>query len=223
MSMEPVLLGVAAPAIVSGASKVGRAVAAVTQPFRSALNAAGHLLTTETNSPSHFQTAVPSPEQVPDDGDPRFALLSELLAGKSSTGNSTSLTREDVLSHASKLQADIEERIQDALARAGIKLESPLRLEVSNLDGTIEVSGIHSQSAVIEAALNSDPTLASDIQKLSAERDFLDLHARSKRLAKDFAAEPWRTIAAQAGQEDQRHEVLLEVTNKNDRLQLRFD
>ncbi len=219
MSMEPILFGVAAPAVASGASTVARAADAVTKSFRGALESAGDLLTPGSGSESHAQAA----EQVSTGDDGRLGLLSELLAGASSVDTRSKLSIEDIQADARQTQDDIEKRIEEALDRAGIKLDSPLRLTVSGIDGTFEVDGIHPQRAVIEAALNSDRTLAADFQKLSAERQIVDFYGRSKSFARDFATEPWHAIANLTGRDIQRHEATLEFSNANGRLQLQFD
>ncbi|NOY42088.1 MAG: hypothetical protein GXP26_09660 [Planctomycetes bacterium] len=217
MSMEPILFGVAAPAIATGASTVSRAAGTVAQSFSRTLQSASQLLTTEPSA------ETPSPQQASGSEGPRFALLSKLLAGKSPSGTPSNLTIEDVQSHANNLQADLQQRIQDALAGAGVELEQPLRLKISGADGSLEVDGAHPQRAIIEAALNSDPSLATDFQQLSSERKILDLYARSKTFAKDFAAQPWQAMASQTGRSNERYNATLEVSKNNGQLQLQFD
>ncbi len=217
MSMDPILFGAAAPAIATGASTVGRAAGTIAQSFSRTLQSASQFLATEPIA------EAPSPQQSLDNEAPRFALLSKLLAGASPDGTPSNLTIEDVQRHANNLQADLQQRIQDSLISAGVVLESQLRLKISGSDGSLEVDGTHPQRAVIEAALNSDPSLAVDFQQLSTEYKILDIYARSKTFAKDFAMQPWQAIASKTGRANDRHAAVLETSKSNGQLQLRFD
>jgi len=214
MSMDPVLFGVAAPAVASGAQAVGRAVDSATQSFGDLLQSAGHLFSAEPG------TSLPMEAEEPVSLDaPRFAVLGELLAGDSAEN----LSLEDLQLHANGLQEDIQQRIQDALASAGIELEEPLQLSISGKDGSLEVNGAHPQRALIEAVLNGDQSLVEDFQKLVTERQILDHYTHSKLFAKEFAKQPWQAIAEQAGAENDRAHATLEVSKSSGNLQLQID
>jgi len=79
---------------------------------------------------------------------------------------------------ALQLQIDeMQQRIQQQLAAAGIQVTQPLDL-ISNGQGGIAVSGPHPQQAEIEEALGSDFLLERDFNNLAMDyEEFVDTHA----------------------------------------------
>jgi hypothetical protein len=97
---------------------------------------------------------------------PFSAILESMTDSESAATETSSITDiADLQSELANLQASLAARIQNALSSAGIKLDEPLQLRVSELDGTVEVVGNHQQKALIEAALADDPTFARDFAK----------------------------------------------------------
>jgi hypothetical protein len=220
MSMEPVLLGAAAaPVIASGANAAGRAASTFTQSFQSVLQSAGGLLTSEPAA----NASNPADEQSLAVDNPRFALLSNMLAGNTAAEATEPLSIADIQTHVEQLQTDVEQRIESVLADAGIRLDSPLQIALSGIDGSLEVVGAHPQRAAIEAALNSDPTLAADFQVLSAEQKLLEHYASSRTFAKEFASQPWQAIASRSGSGNERYQATLEVAEGSGQLRLQFE
>ena len=197
MSMKPVLLGAAAvPAISVGANRAENAAEKVSESFHQLLESAGSLLSLGdgSESVSSNETAAMALD------DPRAVMVRSLLVGDASSVPEGQLTIADMRSHADQLREDLEQRISEVLSAAGIQLDSTLRIAVSDLDGSLEVVGAHPQRAAIEAALNSDASLAADFQVLFSEQKFLEEYERSSLLAEAFVEQPWRAIAEFSGQ-----------------------
>lgn len=131
--MEPVLLGLTAPSLVSAAHAAGSVAATLTRPFAAVLNSA-----LDSHSEPRTET--------------------------------TGIQR--LRAQAAKLQKDLERRIGAVLERSGVSLDSPLRLDFSHGEA-IEVDANHPQQTILEAALASDPTIASDLHQLVAARELL--------------------------------------------------
>lgn len=130
--MEPVLLGLAAPAAVGQAgSVIERTLDTLAIPFAAVLNAVA-----ETLAPA---------EEVQEE-----------------------IQLDDLRSNFDALQSDLAQRILGALASAGIKLDEPLELRISEFDGRLEVVGDHPQKALIESALADDENLEQDFTAATA-------------------------------------------------------
>lgn len=100
---------------------------------------------------------------------PFSAIIESMTDSETAASETSSITDiADLQSELANLQANLAARIQNALSSAGIKLDEPLQLRVSELDGTVEVVGNHQQKALIEAALADDPTFARDFAKALA-------------------------------------------------------
>jgi hypothetical protein len=72
----------------------------------------------------------------------------------------------DLESYLDDLQASLAGQIQQALSPAGVELTEPLQLQISEIDGRLEVVGEHPQKALIEAALADDSDLARNFSEL---------------------------------------------------------
>ncbi len=89
--------------------------------------------------------------------------LAEGLKPNEATGESPEASLAD---RSSQLQDELAQRIHEALVAAGVDLSNPLRLNLSEADGSLEIAGDHPQATLIEAALAQDPDLADDFRKL---------------------------------------------------------
>jgi hypothetical protein len=102
-------------------------------------------------------------------------LLRATGGGSSSTEHAADASA--TAQKALKLQIDeMQQRIQQQLAVAGIQLTQPVDL-VSNGQGGIAVAGPHPQQAAIEEALGSDILLERDFNNLALDyEEVIDHH-----------------------------------------------
>ncbi len=182
--MDPVLLGLAAPKLLSAATAVGRRAA---EPFAEALDAARGLL----GEKSELQA---TPTKLAPARNPHSQLLSESLTGQPLISGDGSIEIEDIRTHADALQDSLQRRIHELLERSGIKHDSAVQLRVSPLDGQLEVEGDTPQRAVIEAALASDPSIAADFRQLSAMRSLLAAADKHTEFAEAYARDPYQAV-----------------------------
>ncbi len=183
--MDLVLLGLAAPKLLSAATAVGRRAV---EPFAEALDAARGLL----GEKSELQA---TPTKLAPARNPHSQLLSELLTGQPLISGDGSIEIEDIRTHADALQDSLQRRIHELLERAGIKLDDTVQLKVSPLDGQLEVEGDTPQRAVLEAALASDPSIAADFRQLSAMRSLLAAAREHTEFAEAYARDPYQAVA----------------------------
>ncbi len=118
---------------------------------------------------------------------------------------------EEIRARADILQGDLERRIAQVIESSGVQLDSPIRLSMSDFDGTLEVDTATPQRAVLEAALASDPSIASDFRELAIIRKLLT------------AAESRQPVAAYASQGNDRYEAVLQLSAFGDEAQLDFE
>ncbi len=183
--MEPVWLGLAVPRLASAATAVGRKAV---EPFAEALDAARGLLG-EKSQPQATPTVLTAANN------PHSQLLSEMLTGQSLSRGDGSIQIEDIHTHADALQDSLQRRIHELLDRSGIKLDESVQLRVSPLDGQLEVEGDTPQRAMIEAALASDPSIASDFRQLSAMRSLASAADKHSDFAEAYARDPYQAVA----------------------------
>ena len=100
-----------------------------------------------------------------------FEAASQKLPSESA-GVETEL--EGLQGHLGSMQRNLEQRILEALSSAGIEIDGPIELKISEFDGSLEVSNGHPQRAVIEAALAADASIAVDFRRLSAIHSLLN-------------------------------------------------
>ncbi|MCH7753295.1 MAG: hypothetical protein IH898_14230 [Planctomycetes bacterium] len=209
--MEPVLLGLAAPKLLSAATAVGRRAV---EPFVEALDAARGLL----GEKSELQLA---PSKLAPARNPHSQLLSESLTGQPLISGDGSIEIEDIRTHADALQDSLQRRIHELLERSGIKLDDAVQLRVSPLDGQLEVEGDTPQRAVLEAALASDPSIAADFRQLSAMRSLLAAADKHTEFAEAYARDPYQAVADYAELFDAGLRATLQFTLTE--AQLRFE
>jgi hypothetical protein len=102
-----------------------------------------------------------------------LSFAAELLraAGGASSQQQTTSEKSAAARAAVKLRIDeMQQRIQQQLATAGVQLMQPLEL-VSNGQGGIAVAGPHPQQAAIEEILGSDILLERDFNNLAIDYD----------------------------------------------------
>lgn len=209
--MEPVLLGLAAPKLLSAATAVGRRAI---EPFAEALDAAKGLLG-EKSEPSAVPTKIAPAKN------PNSQLLSELLTGQPLISGDGSIEIADIRTNADALQDSLQRRIQELLERSGIKLDDTVQLRVSPLDGQLEVEGDTPQRAVLEAALASDPSIAADFRQLSAMRSLMAAADKQTEFAEAYARDPYQAVDDYAELFDTGPRATLQVSLTE--AQLRFD
>jgi len=112
-----------------------------------------------------------------------LSFAAELLraTGGVSSQNTKASTEASVAARdALELRSDeLQQRIQQQLAAAGIQLMQPVEL-VSNGQGGIAVAGPHPQQAAVEEALGSDILLERDFNNLALDyEDFVDNYRAS--------------------------------------------
>jgi hypothetical protein len=181
--MEPIWLGLTAPKLISAATAVGRKAA---EPFTEVLAAARGLLRDEPQS-----SATPAPLSPADN--PHSQLLAEVLTGQA-LGGEGSLPIDDIRTHAESFQDELQRRIQSLLTRAGIELDESVQLRVSPLDGQLEVEGDVPQRAMIEAALASDASIATDFRQLSAMKSLLWAANKNTAFAEAYSHDPYQAV-----------------------------
>lgn len=79
----------------------------------------------------------------------------------------------DLQTALAELQSHLASRIEQALASAGVELTEPLKLSISEIDGSLEVVGEHPQKALIESALANDPELSRSFAEAIALQQLL--------------------------------------------------
>ena len=79
----------------------------------------------------------------------------------------------DLQTALAELQSNLASRIEQALASAGVELTEPLKLSISEIDGSLEVVGEHPQKALIESALANDLELSGDFAEAFALQQLL--------------------------------------------------
>jgi hypothetical protein len=108
-----------------------------------------------------------------------LSFAAELLRAASggSSGTEHAADASAAAQKAIQLQIDaMQQRIQQQLAVAGIRLTQPVDL-VSNGQGGIAVAGPHPQQAAIEEVLGSDILLERDFNNLALDyEEFIDQH-----------------------------------------------
>jgi hypothetical protein len=99
-----------------------------------------------------------------------MSFAAELLQGASgsSSNSQASPAKNDQLDTLKQRMADMQQRIGQQLAAAGIQLTQPVDL-VSNGQGGIAVAGPHPQQAAVEEALGSDVLLERDFNQLAGD------------------------------------------------------
>jgi hypothetical protein len=209
--MEPIWLGLTAPKLISAATAVGRKAA---EPFAEVLDAARGLLRDEPQP-----AATPTP--LAPAKNPHSLLLSEVLTGQSLSSGDGSVQIDDIRTHADTLQNDLQRRIHELMSRSGIKLDGAVKLRVSPLDGQLEVEGETSQRAMIEAALASDPSIATDFRQLSAMRSLLNAANQHSAFAEAYAGEPYQAVVDHGELFDASQVATLQFTSSE--AELRFD
>lgn len=209
--MEPVLLGLAAPKLLSAATAVGRRAV---EPFAEALGAARGLLS-EKSEPQAAPTKLAPAKN------PHSQLLSELLTGQPLIRGNGTIEIADIRTHADALQDSLQRRIHELLERSGIKLDGAVQLRVSPLDGQLEIEGDTPQRAMLEAALASDPSIASDFRRLSAMRSLANAAHEHSEFAEAYARDPYQAIADYGELFDAGLRATLQFTLTE--AQLRFD
>ena len=182
--MEPTLLGLVAPSLVSTVNVVARTTSVVTKPFAAFLQNASGL--DEATRPQAIEIA-------------------------------------DLRVRADTLQADLERRIRKTMELSGIDLDSPVRLTTSEHDVAIEVETNHPRRTVLEAALASDPSIATDFRRLAAVRKLLMAAEERPEFAEDFSGDPWQAIAAHASRADDRYEAVLQLLPATLDVRLQFE
>ena len=155
---------------------------------------------------------------------PFATLLQRLHGNRPSLAAETpqGVTHQSLGARAEQLQADVERRISRALESSGIEIEQPLRLSVSEWDGSLEVSTISPQREVLEAALASDPDLAADFRELAAIRGLLAAIDDHKQFAQEYADDPQRAIADRAWLINDRFEAQLSISEEHGQAVLTF-
>jgi len=103
-----------------------------------------------------------------------MSFAAELLqgAGGSSSNSQASPPKNDQLDSLKQRMADMQQRIQQQLAAAGIQLTQPVDL-ISNGQGGIAVAGPHPQQAAVEEALGRDVLLERDFNQLAGDYEEL--------------------------------------------------
>lgn len=97
-----------------------------------------------------------------------FSLLLKPYSQPSQSDASQTIQLEGLQTRAKALSKDLESRIQLAIKDSGVQLEFPVRLTLSEFDGTLEADAVaFPQREILEAALASDPTLANDFRELA--------------------------------------------------------
>jgi len=191
--MEPVLLGLAAPTAKAAGNLVQDTVQSARQPFAAMFQKAAEALET-TESPTST-TSETSPAPLARDQDPHYSLLSELLTGRASEDSLHGVSISDIRQHADNLQHGIERRIQEALSVAGIQVDEPLRIRISEFDGSLEVASDHKQRALIESVLAQDKDLAADVRRLMSLGQLVSAADQDRKFAEAYKDNPWQAVA----------------------------
>jgi len=217
--MESMLLGLATPSLISGATGLGKAVQTATRPFANLLQAA---VGQRTESESLSAAVGSGADLLPVAGNPHLILLGELLTGQPVTTGSGSLEIADIRDHAEGLRSDLENRVRQALSGAGVQSTDRLLLRIAQSDGRLEVVGENSQRLSIEAALASDPSLARDFRQLAAIEQLLTAADQDSDFAEAYSRNPWSAVANYAGRFDSRAEAELSISPLGSEAELRF-
>jgi hypothetical protein len=117
-----------------------------------------------------------------------MSFAAELLQGASgsSSNSQASPSKNDQVDILKQRMADMQQRVQQQLAAAGIQLTQPVDL-VSNGQGGIAVAAPHPQQAAIEEALGSDVLLERDFNQLAGDYEELLTGAPSDDMPAAFA------------------------------------
>ena len=192
--MEPLLLGLAAPSIASAVGSVGRAVTPVA---KLAMTPFAAILQQQSQAPT-APTASKAEVHTP--------------------------TLSDIRDSAKSLQSELVNRIQNAIEDSGVKVNFPVRLQISEFDGRLEVEDIASPDReILEASLNSDPSLTDDFRELSALKKILGIAEDEAGFTEAFAISPHQAITDYLIPGAERHEALLHLSESGDELQLAFE
>jgi len=98
-----------------------------------------------------------------------FAPLLQAKSPSASIAKPQAIEIEGLGARADQLREDLENRIQRAIQDSGVELDFPVRLRLSEFDGTLEADAVASpEREILEAALASDPSLANDFRQLAA-------------------------------------------------------
>lgn len=182
--MEPLWLGIAGPSLVS---KLGHAAQKITQPFSAAMDRAQSLFEEE-------QATVSNESSVAAHDNPHTRLLSEVLTGHPLVGDQSVLRIDYIRIHADNLRDDLSQRIEAALAEAGIENTGEFRIGISPVDGSLEVRGDSPDRAAIENALAKDPTLAGDFRKLSALQSLVTAAEENSEFVEAYEQDPYAAL-----------------------------
>jgi hypothetical protein len=108
-----------------------------------------------------------------------LSFAAELLRSASGTSSTAKSAADASASQQKALELqidDMQRRIQQQMATAGVQLMQPVEL-VSNGQGGIAVAGPHPQQAAIEELLGSDILLERDFNNLAIDyEEFVDAH-----------------------------------------------
>ncbi len=83
-------------------------------------------------------------------------------------------TRSELQALAGSLKEGLQQKIEQAMADSGIRLNEEVRLRLNPQSGQIEVVGHHSNRATMEMALANDPEIGDDFRQLVAIRQLLE-------------------------------------------------
>ena len=140
------------------------------------------------------------------------------LRAEAKSGNNIA----DIRSHADGAQDRLERRIQKKLSDAGISLDTPVRLRISQFDGLIEVTDNHPQRALIEAALN-ESSIAGDLRKLIAIREVLHGADEYCDFEEQYAQNSWQAIQVHAALCKGPKEAVLQISLDSSEARLEFE
>jgi hypothetical protein len=104
-----------------------------------------------------------------------FAAVLHAMTDSADTADQTAPALEvaNLETQFAKLQTNLAQQINKALASAGVELTEPLELRVSEIDGSLEVVGNHPQRALIESALADDEQLSQNFTTAIALQQLL--------------------------------------------------
>ena len=182
------------------------------------LNLAVSSITSAAGAFSRAVTAVSEPLVSP------FAALLQTESQAGGTLQPQPVKIEDLQSRAKALQENVEQRLSKLIADSKVQLGDQVRIRVSELDGTLEADSVASpQRQILEAALASDPTLASDFSALVAMRKILSATKNNGPLVYDRGEDTIQALADFASQAGGRFEAVLRFSPTDTSAQLEFE
>jgi hypothetical protein len=126
----------------------------------SAVNEAGNLLDRTLRSAAKPFAAI-------------LHAVASSLTPNADVSDSSRLGTDDLKTYVENLQANLADRIKDALKSAGVSSGEPISLRIAEVDGRFEVAGDHPQKTLIESALAHEEDIAEQFAELVALRQLL--------------------------------------------------